>query len=183
MRPGRPGPSPLPSRRPLDAHHRWGRGARAQWRAAPARAAPGTGWSRLEPVASARELMPHKGRRWLTARVSLRRSGARNVLRPSPPIPQPLSPLRFWKHAPHPLHPVFCPRFSCSKVPGDDPCFGERSRGGCARPVPDSRPIPLRAAVSARTSPAPLSSPDPCRLGTEVLQFWRRSLRFRCPGA
>lgn len=31
-----------------------------------------TGWSRLEPVAPAREPKTHKGRRRLTARVSLR---------------------------------------------------------------------------------------------------------------
>lgn len=35
-----------------------------------------TGWSRLEPAVPAREPAPHKGRRRLTARVSLRRAGA-----------------------------------------------------------------------------------------------------------
>lgn len=37
--------------------------------------AAGTGWNRLEPAAPAREPTPHKGRRRLTASISLREAG------------------------------------------------------------------------------------------------------------
>lgn len=49
--------------------------------------AAGTGWNRLEPVTPARKPTPHKGRRRLTARVSLRRAGVGGCR--AAPLPQP----------------------------------------------------------------------------------------------
>lgn len=85
-----------------------------------------TGWSRLEPVAPARELKTHKGRRRLTARVSLR--GAAGVGAgpcPSPSLCQVLGP--------------HCGADSL-RVPETDLGLGERSHGG-DYPSPASFPV------------------------------------------
>lgn len=92
-----PGPepcSPSPHALPSDLH-RPGRGRGTRMRSGALRQPPQlpevawTGWSRLEPVAPARELKTHKGRRRLTARVSLRGAAVGGCW--AVPLPQPLS--------------------------------------------------------------------------------------------
>lgn len=85
---------PLPHALPSDLH-RPGRGRGTRMRSGALRQPPQlpevawTGWSRLEPVAPAREPKTHKGRRRLTARVSLRGAAVGGCW--AVPLPQPLS--------------------------------------------------------------------------------------------
>lgn len=106
---GRPG-SPAPRGHTL-LWTRTGPGGGARVRTGALRQPPplpeaaGTGWSRLEPAAPAREPTPHKGRRRLTARGSLR--GAGWVRARAAPLPQPLSrcPGRPSLSSPRPARP------------------------------------------------------------------------------
>ena len=73
-------PYPAPSTILWHQNMVWGRGGvrtrtGALRQPPPLGEAAGTGWSRLEPAVPAREPKPHKARRRLTARVSLRRAG------------------------------------------------------------------------------------------------------------
>lgn len=83
-------PYPAPSTILWHQNMAWGRGGVRRRTGAlrqppPLREAAGTGWSRLEPAVPAREPKPHKARRRLTARVSLRRAGVGGAVRhPSP---------------------------------------------------------------------------------------------------
>lgn len=142
----RTSPRPKPNR-PLPPRHSLAQkesGSGARMRTGALRQPPAlpeaarTGRIRLEPAVPAREPAPHKGRRRLTARVSLRRAGAGSVL------------------VPHPS-PSFCPRpasvgrsgLQASRSPQSFPRPWQPEGSGCGaqldRVEPEwTRPLPPR---------------------------------------
>lgn len=145
-----------------------------------------TGWSRLEPVATAREpKSPHKGRRRFTARVSLRGAAVEGELGPCP------SPSLCSLPGP-------CRQADSPEGTGDRPGFGGADLWGRAHPAPAlpsprSRISCVETCVREVSGVMVVSRPSGlawevgwalCGLGTEVspriLEAQPRVLTSRC---